>query len=150
MSTFDWERDTKGEFDPVPDGEYRVKVEKVEMLKANSGNQMAKYHCRITDIDVGVRGYLFPVVVLTEKAIWRLSAMIKACGVVPTEAQKRCDLGTPEFLQVLKLPVGREFVAIVENKERNGYTNSEVVKFRKMEGSGEVLVKNPDQIPWEE
>lgn len=140
---WDWDSLLKG--GNIPNGEYMVRVEKLELSESkSSGNKLAKYTCKI--INSEVKESLFPIVVLTDNAIWKLAAFIKACGVTPSEEHKRCELNSPEFVKVLKLPLGRNFIAVVENKERNGFTNPEIVKFKQCE----VQENKPEDLPpWE-
>lgn len=116
---FDWDKDTGND---LPPGEYECRFVKLELAKSKSGNTVAKYQAKVIS-GLYTGRMTFPSIVLVDTAMWKLKALLKACGCTPTAAQKKCEFGTEEFYGLLKLPLSKTCLITVEDQKNSQFKN---------------------------
>jgi len=104
-------------------GAYRAKVERVEFTTANTGTQGAIMHIKTQGGAEGQARLWF-----SEKALWRLTAFGKACGLGDAELNRQWN-SCNEFCQYLN---GKYLMIIVADKcnSQSGKWYAEIVDFK--------------------
>lgn len=97
------------EFVKAAEGQHKAKIEKVEEKLASSGSDMLVVQFRITS-GVSKGAVVYNNYVLTDKALWRLSALLKALGM-KNKGKLAVDLDALE---------GKSCVIEVAHEEYNG------------------------------
>ncbi len=131
------------EFEPIPDGKYQVKVDKVEITTArSSGNPMLKWTLRV--IAPRCRGRLLwrNNVMATRENIRWLKNDLHTCGL---ELQKLSEL--PARLGEL-LDVTLEVTKRTKGDSENVYFNRRIVLDPGTESAGGNDVHEKDDIPF--
>lgn len=105
--------------EPLPEGTYSVKVEKIEITTAKtSGNPMWKVTLGVMD-DAYQGRKLFTNLVIQQDCMWKLQEFLSACGY-GTEALVEGD--TEDF-------IGAECMVKVAQREYQGDIQNEIKKF---------------------
>ena len=131
------------EFEPIPDGKYQVKVDKVEITTARtSGNPMLKWTLRV--LAPRCRGRLLwrNNVMATRENIRWLKNDLHVCGL---ELQKLSDL--PARLGEL-LDVALEVTKRTKGDNENVYFNRRIVLDPGAEDAGRSDARDKDDIPF--
>ena len=115
-------------FDPIPDGYYEAEVANVTHEKASTGTAYLNVEFAILGPTHEGR-HVWANVFLTEKARWKLAALLNATGIGMVD-----DLDTDQL-------IGNELrIRVKQVDDSFGDTRSEVVGFRKL--------KSDDGVPF--
>lgn len=152
---FDWDgiKDTK--FPVYPEGQYHVQITGVDFIKQKSnGNDLAKLTGTI--LDEPYNGCeITTVLTITEKAVWKVKVMLKACGVEPDERHKRCELMSIAFKNLVQLAIGKISIWDVSAPRKNsaGFDVNDVKTFLPdvvVDDVPQTPSQSPSDIAWEE
>lgn len=112
-----------GDFEPIPEGDYLVEIEKVEHKHSQSGNEMLQMTFNVVEGEYAGRK-VFDNYVLTQAALWKLKSLFVALG--------KDVSGIAEF-EPDEL-IGNKFIATVSVEEYNGNENNRIKKHKKAPG----------------
>lgn len=104
----------QGEFNPthVPEGEYLLKITKVEDKTSKQGNDMWEFTCVMVDRKTAVYPYRCT---LNVESLWKVRNLFVACGIQVPKKRLNVD---PNKL------VGKTFGAVMEDDEYEGKMKS--------------------------
>jgi hypothetical protein len=128
MAQINWaEQDENTGITIYPAAMYEVKIKAVDMGVASTGNPQAKFSAEIAaGRYTGKR--ITEFCVLTEKALWRVAKLVKACGI-DIKKLGIMDLGSQAFKNVLNMCVGKHVNWLVEEKSYNGRPQNEILDY---------------------
>lgn len=100
----DWEKEANAEggtFTVYPEGTYKVCINSFEQVTASTGTKQIRWKTSIV-LPTSYAGKPFTIhTPLTEKALWKLAKLVKACGV-DTKALGTTEVGSNAFLHALE------------------------------------------------
>ena len=130
MIKLDFSNVTGGNFEPLPAGDYKLEIEKVEEKTSKAGNPMLNVTFNVVDHEEYEGRKVFDLYVLTEKALWKLKDLFIAIG-------KDVD-GIIEFdPQDL---VGEMFIGNITVEESDGYDPQNRIKKHKKLADDEIVL----------
>lgn len=130
MIKLDFSNVTGGNFEPLPAGDYKLEIEKVEERVSKAGNPMLNMTFNVIDHEKYEGRKVFDLYVLTEKALWKLKDLFIAIG-------KGVD-GVVEFdPQEL---VGEVFIGNITIEENEGYDPQNRIKTHKKLPDNEIIL----------
>lgn len=119
----------------IPEGEYGVKVESVDLKKSDNGNDMIAWTFVGTEGKAkGKKFYLYTV--LVEQALWKLRGTLEGLGVEVPDSSTDIDLDEL---------VGLEGTGLVEDNEYEGRIRSQLVSIISSDEEEEVDDKKNDK-----
>ena len=126
MSSIDWDKEGEGSFTVYPAGTHKVKINKWEQVTAKTGTKQIRWSSTImTDEITGPFTVHTP---LTDKALWKIAKLVKACGF---KDLGKMEIGSLAFNKVLDGCIGRTaYWTISIGPDQKGNERNEVDDFR--------------------
>ena len=122
------------EFVKAAEGQHKAKIEKVEEKTSSSGSDMLVVQFRVTS-GVSKGALVYNNYVLTDKALWRFSALLKALGM-KNKGKLAVDLDMLE---------GKRCVIEVAHEEYNGSMKARINDVYPVEADEEELEEEDDE-----
>jgi len=142
----DWEKEGDVEYRVYPEGTYRIKITGYEETTASTGTKQIRWRGVVIAPQDHVNGPVTTHTALTEKSLWRLARLVKACGISLKEAGSM-EVGSPAFFRVLDACKGRttywQMSKGVDNKGRERNEIDDFVVDDECEGT----ISNDDDAP---
>lgn len=130
MSYIDWEKEAGNEFQVYPEGTYKISINGFEIVTASTGTKQVRWKATILEPKEYVGKPLTTHTALTEKSLWRLARLVKACGVDLKSAGKT-EIGSAAFMQVLDACKRRtSYWLLSVSANQNGKPRNEVDDFK--------------------
>ena len=97
-----WDKESQGsgDYQVYPDGTYKVSITGFEQVTASTGTPQIRWKATILEPQEYVGKPITMHTALTEKSLWKLARLVKACGL-DVKALGQCEINTPAFLHVL-------------------------------------------------
>lgn len=137
MQTMDWNKEgASNDFIVYPEGTYKVSINGFEPVTASTGTKQIRWKATIIE-PTEYKGKPITVhTALTEKSLWRIARLVKACGI-DLEKLPKMEVGSTAFLKVLE-----------SCKRRTSFWHAAVVVDNKGRDKNEIddFKADPDQI----
>ena len=106
MSNIDWDKEGGTDFQVYLEGTYKVSIKDTEIVKASTGTLQVRWKATILE-PAELNGKVITThTPLTEKALWKIARLVKACGV-DLKSLGKMEIGSAAFLKVLGTCEGR-------------------------------------------
>ena len=130
MTTMDWETEGKGgDFTVYPEGTYLVCINGYERVTASTGTPQVRWKASILDGEfVGKPVTLHTP--LTEKSLWKIARLVKACGI-DLHGLAKMDIDGKAFNNVLDKCLNRTvFFVMGVSPDNKGRDRNDINEFR--------------------
>ena len=123
MNTINWMKEGESnDFVVYPEGTYKVSISGYEQVTASTGTKQIRWKATVLEPKEFKGKPVTLHTALTEKSLWKLAKLVKACGIDLT-ALGTNTIGSPAFLKVLESCKRRtsfwHLSVVVDNKGRD-------------------------------
>jgi hypothetical protein len=142
----DWGKESEGgELHVYPEGTYKVSVNSFEKVTASTGTEQIRWKATILEPVEYVGKPITIHTALTDKSLWRVARLVKACGV-DVKSLMKMEVLSPAFMQVLEACCRRtSYWHMIVTPNNKGQERNEVDDFRLDEEQEIVSIPQGDE-----
>lgn len=129
MSTMNWKKETRSDFEVYPAGTYHVRVVNWERLTASTGTKQIRWRAEIISPDKYKGKTILDHTALTENSLWRICRAVNALGVDTSESPNM-DTEGAAFDAVLNSCKERKVFWHIVEETYNGQQRNKVADYQ--------------------